>query len=78
MGEVHELQKKVLRLQNSDEINSIFAEMISGKPNYKTIIEMKHEPIKCKNCGTLLDGDEKFCPECGEKVEKQNDKSLEE
>ncbi|MEM4230463.1 MAG: hypothetical protein QXF25_01120 [Candidatus Pacearchaeota archaeon] len=71
MAEVHELQKKVLSLQNSDEINSIFARMISGKEDYKTIIEMKKEPLKCKKCNNLLYGDEKFCPECGTKVEKE-------
>lgn len=71
MSEIHELQKKVLSLQNSDEINSIFARMISGKEDYKTIIEMKKELLKCKKCNNTLYGNEKFCPECGTKVEKE-------
>ncbi len=69
MAEAHDLQKKVLKMQNSDDISSIFGKMISGKSGYKTVIEMKKEPMRCKNCDLILDGDEKFCPECGAKVE---------
>jgi len=71
MAEVHDMQKKVLGMQNTDEVNSIFSEMISGKAGYKTVVEMKKEPIKCRNCDLILGGDEKFCPECGQKVEKE-------
>lgn len=72
MAEIHELQKRVLGLQNTDEVNSIFGKIISGKSDYKTIIEMKREPQRCKNCDLILEGNEKFCPECGAKVEKEN------
>lgn len=48
-----------------------FAKLISGwKAGYKTIIERRREPIRCKNCSLILEGEEKFCPECGTKVEK--------
>ena len=75
MEKVHELQKKVLGMQNTDEVNSVFGKMISGKLGYKTVVEMKKEPLRCKNCDLILDGDEKFCPECGEKVEKEEKNS---
>ena len=72
MAEVHDMQKRVLGMQNSDSINSVFGQIISGKKDYKTVIEMKKEPCKCKNCDKFLEGSEKFCPECGAKVEKEN------
>jgi len=77
MEKVHELQKKILKLQNTEGVNSIFSKMISGKQDYKTIIEMKREPQRCKNCDLILDGNEKFCPECGEKVEKETEEAEE-
>ena len=65
-----ELQKKMDELQNSEEVQDVFSKLVSGgKPGYKTIIE-KDKPVKkCQKCNKILSGDEKFCPECGEKVE---------
>ena len=74
MAEVHELQKRVLEFQNSEKVKKVFSKMISGREDYETIVEMKKEPLKCKNCKTLLCGDEKFCPECGTKIEKPQTK----
>lgn len=75
MGEVHELQKKLIKLQqDTEQVSSIFAKIVNGRPGYKAVIEMKKEPLKCK-CGYILEGDEKFCPECGIKVEKQETKN---
>jgi len=45
-----------------------------GKYGYKTIIEKKVEIKKCQNCGLELNGDEKFCPECGTKTDWQKEK----
>lgn len=59
------------QLGNPD-IEAAFSKLVSGgKAGYKTVIERKKEPLKCKNCGNILGGEEKFCPECGMKVEKQ-------
>ncbi|MEM4181629.1 MAG: zinc-ribbon domain-containing protein [Candidatus Pacearchaeota archaeon] len=56
------------RYQNDEAILDIFSKVVSGKPGYKTIID-KTKPIPtCKNCGTKLLNNEKFCPECGTKV----------
>lgn len=70
MSEVHDLQKRVLRIQqDKEQISDLFAKIVNGKPGYKAVIEMKKEPIKCPDCGYILEGHEKFCPECGEKTE---------
>jgi len=36
--------------------------------NYKKIIGWEHMVENCSVCGNKLDGDLKFCPECGEKI----------
>ena len=54
---------------NDDKTFSSFSQLISGKVNYKTIREKKQEPIFCSQCKTQLKGKEKFCPECGNRVE---------
>jgi len=70
MSEVHELQKNLQRIQqDKEQVSDLFAKIVNGKPGYKAVIEMKKEPIKCNKCGYILDGQEKFCPECGTKIE---------
>jgi len=57
-------------LQNSEAIEDAFSKLVSGgKAGYKTVIERKKEPIKCPSCNRILEGDEKFCPECGKRLE---------
>lgn len=46
-----------------------FGMLLKGRAGYKTVIDRKKEPIKCKSCNHELKGIEKFCPECGAKVE---------
>jgi len=55
-------------LQKSDGILDAFSKIVSGKAGYKTVIEKKKEIIKCPECTTILEGTEKFCPECGHKL----------
>jgi uncharacterized OB-fold protein len=57
--------------QNKDAIQDAFSKIVSGKKGYKAVIEQKVEPLKCQACGTQLDPIEKFCHECGAKVEKK-------
>lgn len=72
MGDAYELQKKLQKLQNSEEVLDIFSKVVSGgKPGYKTVIEKKKIIPKCNGCGGLLEGHEKFCPNCGTPVEKK-------
>ena len=68
--DVNFLQKRMNEIQQTDEFVSAFGKLVSGKSNYKPVIEKKQIVIKCKNCGIILDECEKFCHECGTKVEK--------
>ena len=56
-------------LHDSQEVEAAFSRIVSGgKPGYKAVIERSKPTLKCDNCGTVLSGDEKFCPECGKKL----------
>ena len=60
-----------LRKYQSDEaIQSAFSKLVSGRAGYKAVIERDKPKILCQNCHLELSGEEKFCPECGTKVEK--------
>ncbi len=62
-----------LRDQFTDEKTfASFSQLISGKSNYKTIREKKQEPVLCTQCNFKLKGNEKFCPECGNKLESKS------
>jgi len=58
------------KYMNDRKTLEIVGKIISGKSGYIPIIEKRVEPLKCKNCGFELSGEEKFCPECGTKVVK--------
>ena len=56
-------------LNENQEVFNAFSALVSGgKPGYKTIIEKTKPVPKCSGCGSILTGDEKFCPECGNKL----------
>jgi len=70
MSEVYDRQKIQENIQKNDEILDAFSKIVSGgKAGYKTVIEKKPIIIKCKNCQTILDINQKFCHECGAKNE---------
>lgn len=58
--------------QDEDNIKDLFGKLISGKAGYETVIDKTKEIPKCESCGNKLVHDEKFCPECGTKVEEKN------
>lgn len=68
------MQQRMNEIQANSANDSSFQEalgkLFSGKSGYKPVIETKQKIIKCKNCSTILDEGEKFCHECGTKVEK--------
>jgi rubrerythrin len=64
MGSCLDLRK----YQDAEAIQDVFSQLVSGKKGYKAVIERKKEPVKCSNCGLILEGAEKFCPECGTKT----------
>ena len=71
MTDATEMQNRLSKIQNSEEISDLFGRLVSGKPGYKATID-KNKPIqKCSSCNAALSGEEKFCPECGFKLEKK-------
>ena len=68
------LQKRMNELQNSEQIQDLFGKLVSGKSGYKAVID-KNKPVpKCSNCNNILEGDEKFCPECGRALAEAKNK----
>ena len=55
--------------QDPEKVQDAFSALVSGgKSGYKTVIERKKDLPKCSQCGKILEGEEKFCPECGNKL----------
>ncbi len=56
-------------LNDSPEVADAFSKLVSGgRSNYKTVIEKTKPTPRCDACGSVLEGKEKFCPECGKKL----------
>jgi len=68
MANANNIQKQMNEMQNSESISELFGKLVSGKSGYKTVIEVSKPPLKCEKCGTILSGEEKFCPECGNSI----------
>lgn len=66
MGSCIDLRK----YQEPSSIQDAFSKLVSGKSGYKAVIERKVEIPKCSQCSVALSGEEKFCPECGNKIFK--------
>ncbi|MFH1823450.1 MAG: zinc-ribbon domain-containing protein [archaeon] len=58
------------KFQDNPDIHDAFSKLVSGKAGYKTIIERRKDIPLCPSCRKILEGEEKFCPECGTKIEK--------
>jgi len=54
--------------EDQDKIKSIMGKILSGREGYETIEEKRTEEKRCPQCNWLLEGGEKFCPECGNKM----------
>ncbi|GIU68625.1 MAG: hypothetical protein KatS3mg001_475 [Candidatus Pacearchaeota archaeon] len=67
MDEIYERQKIQEELQRSPEFVDIFSRLVSGKPGYKTVVQVKPLTVKCSGCGIELKKEQKFCHECGTK-----------
>ena len=58
-------------IQSSEEFADAFSKIVSGgRAGYHAVIEKKHVIIQCQNCKNVLEVSDKFCRECGTKVEK--------
>jgi rRNA maturation endonuclease Nob1 len=54
---------------DSEKVQAAFSALVSGgKFGYKTVIERKKDISRCAKCSKMLEGGEKFCPECGHKL----------
>ena len=65
------IQKRMNELQNDVGFQNALGKLVSGRSGYKPVIEKKYVPIKCKKCNSIVDDSQKFCHECGTKVEKK-------
>lgn len=72
-GGCRDLRKQM----NDPKVVAAFGKLVSGKTGYIPIIEKKQEPLICSKCDFQFCGDEKFCPECGTKIEKKEEKVVE-
>jgi len=63
------IQKRMNEMQNNEaQIQELFGKLVSGKLGYKAVIEKNKPTPKCSGCSKILEGNEKFCPECGTKL----------
>jgi hypothetical protein len=53
--------------EEKDKVKELFGKILSGKAGYTTVLDESKPSPKCE-CGFVLDGCEKFCPECGTKL----------
>jgi len=65
------IQKRMHELQNDAGFQNALGKLVSGRSGYKPVIEKKYVPIKCRKCKSIVDDSQKFCHECGTKVEKK-------
>lgn len=54
--------------EEHEKIKSIMGKILSGREGYETIIEERKKEKRCDDCNWLIEGGEKFCPECGKKL----------
>ncbi|MFA5084712.1 MAG: hypothetical protein WC475_05055 [Candidatus Paceibacterota bacterium] len=59
---------------NDPKTLQVFGKLISGRTGYTPVEERRVEQLFCSGCHIPLTGDEKFCQECGTKVEKKEKK----
>ena len=54
--------------QDDEKTKDILGKLISGRAGYKTVVEKRKDIIRCVECEQVLEGCEKFCPECGKEI----------
>jgi rRNA maturation endonuclease Nob1 len=62
-----DLRKYQKEGEEKEQIKDVLGKILSGRSDYRTIIDDTKPTLRC-NCGQILEGGEKFCPECGTKV----------
>ncbi len=57
---------------DSQAVADAFAKLVSGgKAGYKTVIEKDKKPKYCQECFHMLKEEDKFCANCGKKIEER-------
>ena len=70
MVDANNIQLRMQEIQQSESFSDVLGKLLSGKAGYKPVIEKKQEILMCKTCMTpLLIQKQKFCHECGKKME---------
>jgi len=54
---------------DQDKLKGILGKLMSGRDGYETVLEKRKEVKKCSGCQQVLEGCEKFCPQCGTKCQ---------
>jgi rRNA maturation endonuclease Nob1 len=71
--DANSLQHRMNEIQSNASSDPNFqnalGKLFSGKAGYKPVIETKQVIIKCKCCGRVMGDGQKFCDECGARVE---------
>ena len=71
--DANSLQKRMSEIQsnatNDPNFQNALGKLFSGRQGYKPVIETKQVIIRCKSCGKVLEDTQKFCDECGTRVE---------
>jgi hypothetical protein len=55
--------------KEGSKVADAFSYIVSGKKGYKAVIDRKKPAPKCIKCGRGGDPEQKFCPQCGGKME---------
>ncbi len=63
-----DLRKFQTEGDDHNKIKSIMGKILSGRDGYEAVVETKTVEKRCPECNWALEGGEKFCPECGEKL----------
>lgn len=73
MVDANSIQKRMSDIQsnasNDDAFRNALGKLFSGRPGYKPVIETRQVIVRCK-CGKIMDDSQKFCDECGTRVER--------
>lgn len=72
--DANSLQHRMQEIQKDASFSNALGKLLSGRPGYKPVIETKQIIAKCKQCGKIMDDSQKFCDECGAKVERPTKK----
>jgi len=68
--DANNVQNRMQEIQKDQSFSNALGKILSGKSNYKPVIEMRKIEFRCKHCGTTLEETMKFCHQCGTKAER--------